>query len=68
MIETGDLWSLLLPAAGLMLILEGLLPFISPQRWRTVFQEAAKLADGQLRFMGLLALVIGAAMLVFSLP
>jgi uncharacterized protein YjeT (DUF2065 family) len=33
-----------------------------------VFEQAAKLADGQLRFLGLLALVIGAALLVFSLP
>ncbi len=68
MIDSGDFWSLLLCAAGLMLVLEGLLPLISPQRWRSVFEHAAKLADGQLRFMGLLALLIGGALLIFSLP
>jgi uncharacterized protein YjeT (DUF2065 family) len=51
-----------------MLVLEGLMPLISPRQWRSVFEQAAKLADGQLRFLGLLALVIGAALLVFSLP
>ena len=68
MIDPGDFWSWLLPAAGLMLILEGLLPLISPQRWRSAFEQAAKLADGQLRFLGLLALLIGGALLIFSLP
>ena len=68
MIESGDFWSLLLPAAGLMLVLEGLLPLISPQRWRSVFAQAAKLADGLLRFLGLLALLLGGALLIFSLP
>jgi uncharacterized protein YjeT (DUF2065 family) len=67
-IDPGDLWSLLLPAAGLMLVLEGLLPLISPQRWRSVFEQAAKLADGQVRFLGLLSLLIGGAVLIFSLP
>jgi uncharacterized protein YjeT (DUF2065 family) len=66
--ESGDFWSLLLAAAGLMLVLEGLLPLISPQRWRSVSEQAAKLADGQLRFLGLLALLLGGALLIFSLP
>jgi uncharacterized protein YjeT (DUF2065 family) len=51
-----------------MLVFEGLMPLISPRQWRSVFEQAAKLADGQLRFLGLLALLIGAALLVFSLP
>ncbi len=68
MTEPADFWGLLLCAVGLMLVLEGLMPLISPKRWRSVFEQAAKLADGQLRFLGLLALVIGAALLVFSLP
>jgi hypothetical protein len=66
--ESFDVWGLLLSAVGLMLVLEGLMPLISPRQWRSVFEQAAKLADGQLRFLGLLALLIGAALLVFSLP
>ena len=68
MTESVDFWGLLLSAVGLMLVLEGLVPLISPRQWRSVFEQAAKLADGQLRFLGLLALLIGAALLVFSLP
>ena len=68
MTETFDFWAALLSAVGLMLVLEGLMPLISPRQWRSVFEQAAKLADGQLRFVGLLALLIGAAILVFALP
>ena len=60
-------WSLLLIAGGLMLVLEGLLPFMSPERWRAVFERAAKLSDGQLRFLGLTSMLVGCAILVFSL-
>lgn len=67
MTESVDLWSLLLMALGLMLILEGLLPFFSPERWRDVFERAAKLSDGQLRFLGLASLVMGCGILIFTL-
>ena len=68
MTDPFDFWGLLLSAVGLMLVFEGLMPLISPRQWRSVFEQAAKLADGQLRFLGLLALLAGAAILVFSLP
>lgn len=68
MTDSFDFWGLLLSAVGLMLVFEGLMPLISPRQWRSVFEQAAKLADGQLRFLGLLALLAGAAILVFSLP
>lgn len=44
---------LLLPALALVLILEGLLPFIAPGLWRRVFTEMIRLHDGQVRFSGL---------------
>ncbi|MBX9794448.1 MAG: DUF2065 domain-containing protein [Burkholderiaceae bacterium] len=50
-----------------MLVLEGLLPFMSPERWRSVFERAAKLSDGQLRFLGLTSLVVGCGILLFML-
>jgi uncharacterized protein YjeT (DUF2065 family) len=62
-----DSWSLLLIAVGLMLVLEGLLPFVSPERWRAVFERAAKLTDGQLRFLGLISLLVGCGILLFML-
>ena len=56
----GDL---LLGAVALMLILEGLLPFLSPSAWRAMFERATKLSDGQIRFIGLSSMVIGLLLL-----
>jgi len=53
----------LLLAFALMLVIEGLLPFIAPRVWRETFRRATELADGQLRFVGLTSIVIGLALL-----
>ena len=53
----------LLGALALMLVLEGLLPFFSPQAWRQVFERATQLSDGQIRFIGLTSMVIGVLLL-----
>jgi hypothetical protein len=57
-------WDALLGALALMLVFEGLLPFLSPQRWRNVFEQATKLSDGQLRFIGLTSMLLGVLLLV----
>ena len=46
-----------------MLVIEGLLPFISPARWRSVFEQALKLNDGQLRFIELSSMIAGILLL-----
>ena len=53
----------LLGAAALMLVFEGLLPFLSPSAWRSVVERATKLSDGQIRFIGLSSMVIGVLLL-----
>jgi uncharacterized protein len=53
------MWDLLLSALALMLVVEGVLPFLSPKRWRGVFEQATKLSDGQLRFIGLSSMLAG---------
>jgi len=55
---------LVLGALALMLIAEGLLPFINPRGWRSVFERATQLSDGQIRFVGLLSLVAGLVLLL----
>jgi uncharacterized protein YjeT (DUF2065 family) len=60
-----DLSDLLLGAFALMLVVEGLLPFISPPQWRRVFERAIKMTDGQIRFLGLGSMLAGLAMLWF---
>lgn len=42
-----------------MLVLEGLFPFLSPGGWRRTFMKLMELRDGQLRFFGLTAIVLG---------
>ena len=54
---------LLLGALALMLVLEGLLPFVAPRLWRETFERATKLTDGQIRFVGLMALAGGLLLL-----
>jgi uncharacterized protein YjeT (DUF2065 family) len=58
------MWELLFSALALMLVFEGLLPFLSPQRWRQLFEQATRLSDGQLRFLGLGSMIGGLLMLL----
>ena len=55
---------LLLAAVALMLVLEGLLPFLSPRTWREMFERATRMSDGQIRFVGLTCMVIGTVLLL----
>jgi uncharacterized protein len=57
----------LFTALALVLVIEGLLPFISPKGWRSVFEKVLKLSDGQIRFYGLGSMAVGLVLLlVFS--
>lgn len=56
--------SSLMTAFGLMLVLEGLLPFLAPRAWRDTFRRIIELSDGQLRFVGMISM--GAGLLVVS--
>ena len=54
----------ILAACALVLVLEGLLPLIAPRAWRSAFSRLIELSDGQLRFIGLIAVALGAVMLL----
>lgn len=56
---SDSLWT----AFALVLVIEGLLPFVSPAAWRRVFQRVLALRDGQIRFFGLLSILLGLALL-----
>ncbi len=53
----------LLLAFALMLVIEGLLPFLAPKVWRETFRRVTELSDGQIRFVGLSSLLVGVVML-----
>ena len=52
----GDLFW---PALAMVLIFEGLLPFVAPALWRRVFTQMLQMQDGQIRFFGLLCVLAG---------
>jgi uncharacterized protein YjeT (DUF2065 family) len=51
-------------ALALMLILEGVLPFLAPNLWRDTFRRITQMSDGQIRFVGLSSMLIGLLILV----
>ena len=56
--------STLLLALALMLILEGMLPFLAPQMWREAFRRLTAMSDGQLRFLGITSILVGVILLM----
>ena len=54
----------LLVAFALMLVLEGMLPFLAPAAWRETFRRLIQLTDGQIRFIGLTSMLAGIILLL----
>ena len=54
----------LLTALALMLIIEGVLPFLAPGLWREAFRRLTEMSDGQLRFIGLTSMIAGLLLLL----
>jgi len=52
-----------LMAVALMLIIEGVLPFLAPNLWRETFRRITRMSDGQIRFFGLTSMLIGVLLL-----
>jgi hypothetical protein len=52
-------------AISLVLIFEGLLPLISPKRWRDVLSQLLQFQDGQIRFFGLSIVLLGVFLLIW---
>lgn len=46
-------------ALALVLVIEGLFPFVSPATWRQTFLRLLQLKDGQLRFIGIFCISLG---------
>lgn len=51
--------STLLLAFALMLVIEGVLPFVAPRVWRDTFRRVTEMNDGQIRFIGITSMLIG---------
>ena len=53
-------------ALALMLILEGVLPFLAPNLWRDTFRRITQMTDGQIRFVGLSSMIVGLLLLLWA--
>ena len=58
-----EFWQVFPVAIALLFVLEGILPFLSPRRYRALVQAIAAQDDGSLRRVGLTSMLIGLALL-----
>jgi uncharacterized protein len=58
-----DLWHQLGVAIALLFVIEGIVPFLSPGRWRNLVQVMAHMNDRTMRTMGLLSMLLGVVLL-----
>jgi uncharacterized protein YjeT (DUF2065 family) len=56
----------ILLALALMLIIEGIFPFVSPSLWLDTFRKITQLSPSQVRVGGLLAMGLGLILLVLA--
>ncbi len=59
------MWQELAVAFSLVLIIEGILPFLSPDRWRMLAYRMADLESRSVRMVGLASMLVGLLMLSF---
>jgi uncharacterized protein YjeT (DUF2065 family) len=58
-------WTEILTALALVFVLEGMLPFISPAKYRQMVVEITRLSDNNIRNIGLVVMVAGLLLLFF---
>jgi uncharacterized protein YjeT (DUF2065 family) len=56
----GSYWVI---GLALMLVIEGIMPFLFPAQWRETFRRLVLLSDGQLRFIGITSMLAGLLLL-----
>ena len=56
----------LLTAFALLLVIEGVLPFLVPTLWRDTFRRLTEMSDGQIRFIGLTSMLAGLLLLYIA--
>ena len=59
--DSDTLWL----AVALVLVIEGLFPFLSPSGWRRMFAQILRMSDGQIRFFGLCSILVGVLWLLW---
>ncbi len=60
------MWDDLVRAVALVLVIEGMLPFLSPDGWRQAMIQAGRLSDMALRSVGFISMLIGVLVLYLT--
>lgn len=60
------MWEHIVPALALVLVIEGMLPFLSPKSWREAMSQAAQLPDRILRGLGFASMLAGVIILFLT--
>ncbi len=58
-------WREILTAVALLLVIEGMLPFVGPRSYKQLVAQIARLGDNQLRSFGLTSMIAGLLLLFF---
>ncbi|MFL2503998.1 MAG: DUF2065 domain-containing protein [Candidatus Azotimanducaceae bacterium] len=59
------MWAELGTALCLLLVVEGIIPFLYPSRWKKAVEGLANLKDSQMRLVGFLSMIVGTSLLYF---
>ncbi|MFO7787097.1 MAG: DUF2065 domain-containing protein [Halospina sp.] len=57
------MWQDLLTALALVLIIEGVMPFLCPQRWQRMVEVLAQMAPSNMRWAGFASMLMGVILL-----
>ncbi|MCG6900072.1 MAG: DUF2065 domain-containing protein [Gammaproteobacteria bacterium] len=57
------IWTDLLAAIALLLIIEGMVPFLNPRSLRQMLETVSQLDDRTLRMVGLISMILGVILL-----
>ena len=58
-----DIWHQLAVAFALVFVIEGMVPFLAPARWRKLVRVMAELDNRTMRVMGLFSMLLGLGLL-----
>jgi uncharacterized protein len=57
------MWNEIGIALSMVLVIEGILPFLAPRRWRAFAEMAGRVDDRTVRLLGLASMLSGTALL-----
>lgn len=56
----------LLRALALLLVFEGIMPFLTPDGWRQAMQQISEFSDNTLRIIGFVSMLVGVVILYLT--